>query len=69
MRKIDVGLLVVQGWIYRALIVFAHVIYVWISEGEPRLLFSLTWGIINICLYYVFHYFFLRLFKMGKEGE
>ena len=28
---------------------------------------AVCWNIINMCLYYLYHYWFLRLFRMGNE--
>lgn len=71
-RKIRTIRLLGSGLIYRCFIIFCNAIF-FATGLKPSLekwgIFgaSLCWNIINMCLYYLYHYIFLKMFKIGKE--
>jgi hypothetical protein len=70
-RKIKVGLLVVQGIVYRLFIIGCNFLFFYLimRQVDQALKFSLGWNVINICLYYSFHFIWAKLFKLGKEDK
>ena len=69
MRKIDIKLLIIEGIIYRVMLIIIQTLFFWIITKEFKLALgtSLIWNGLNLGLYYVYHYFFLSLFKMGVK--
>ncbi|KKL23541.1 hypothetical protein LCGC14_2424330 [marine sediment metagenome] len=69
MRKINLKLLIIEGAIYRVMLVVTQTLFFWIITKEFKLALgtSLIWNGINLGLYYVYHYLFLSFFKMGKN--
>ncbi len=73
-RKISIKRLWWSGLVYRVFIICCNALF-FATGLKPALekygVFgaSLCWNSINICLYYLYHYLFLRLFKMGVENE
>lgn len=67
-RKINFELLLKSGLVYRLLILCAQTLFLWITTGEFRLAFgaSIVWNGINLLLYYAYHYFFYRMYDLGK---
>jgi len=70
-RKIRVNILLIQGIVYRCFIIMCNFLFFFIIMDDPvkALKFSLGWNMINIMLYYGFHYIWLKVFKLGKERE
>jgi len=68
-RKIRVSILVGQGILYRTFIILCNFLFFFLilNEAGKAAKFSLGWNAINICLYYMFHYVWARLFKLGKD--
>ena len=71
LRKIKTGLLGISGVVYRLHIIVIQSIFFYIITGEWKwaIGISLAWNIINIGLYYNYHYWFARLYKLEKEIE
>lgn len=69
LRKIRLKILGWQGIIYRLFIILCNTIFFWILTGEFRIAITISigWNIINMCLYYLYHYFFARAFKLGRN--
>jgi hypothetical protein len=67
-RKINLELLLKSGLVYRFFIFCAQTSFLWVITGElkPALGSSAAWNGINLLLYYVYHYGFYKMFKMGK---
>jgi uncharacterized membrane protein len=70
-RKIKFGLLGLSGLVYRIHIIIAQSIFFFLMTGNWRWAIgtSMVWNLVNTCLYYNYHYWFAKLFKLGKENE
>ena len=70
LRKIKLGLLFAEGIVYRMCIICCQTLFFWCVTGEFKLALgtSVAWNGINMCLYYLYHYSFLRLFSFGKQA-
>jgi len=68
LRKIKIKVLTLQGIIYRIFIICCNTIFFRVITGEWKLAIkgSLLWNSINVTLYYLYHYFWAKLFKLGK---
>ena len=68
-RKIRIRILIWQGIIYRLFIVCCSFVFFLIITREPlqAFKFSLGWALVNILLYFLFHYVWGRMFKLGKD--
>jgi hypothetical protein len=68
-RRIKGKLLVVQGVIYRVFIVFCNFLFFYFLTKDETESFkmSIGWNMINITLYYMFHYIWFKMFKLGKD--
>jgi hypothetical protein len=80
LRKIRLGVLGVQGLVYRCFIIGCNTIFFLIGIKSTNILgdvsflvalkyafgTSIAWNLINTCLYYTYHYFWSRIFKLGK---
>lgn len=66
-RKINIELLFKSGLAYRILILIAQTLFFWCMTGQLKVAFgdSVIWNGINLMLYYLYHYMFYRMFKMG----
>jgi hypothetical protein len=71
-RKIAVRRMLCGGLVYRIFIILCNALF--FETGlKPALEHfgvlgaSVCWNIINMGLYYLYHYTFLRMFKMGKD--
>lgn len=71
-RQINLRRVLAGGLVYRLFIILCNALF--FKTGlKPALehfgVFgaSVCWNIINMGLYYVYHYAFLRMFKVGKE--
>jgi len=71
MRRIHTGRLFWSGIVYRLTVVLLQTLFFWILTGQLRLALgtSVSWNIINMTYYYIYHYLFARLFKLGKPAE
>ena len=72
LRKIKIKLLAVQGIIYRIIVILINALFFAIGAKEAMERYgalgaSLIWNSINMTLYYLYHYVFLRLFKFGEK--
>ena len=67
-RKIKISVLLSQGILYRIFIVLSQALFFYVYTGKIKVALEIAslWGVINIFLYYLFHYLFLRRFKIGK---
>jgi len=65
MREIKTCLLIKSGLVYRLLVLAIFFGFCWLVNIPEKI--SLAWAGINIGLYYLYHYVFARLFKIGKE--
>ena len=71
-RPIKLKTLGIQGVIYRVFVVFVNAIFFMVGAKQSMEQYgaigtSLIWGSINMTLYYLYHYVFLRLFKIGAS--
>lgn len=71
MRKIKVSLLAISGIVYRVHVVLVQTIFFWIITGKFKWAIgaSVSWNVVNTMLYYNYHYWFARLFKLGRENQ
>lgn len=70
LRKINLKRLLFSGIIYRVFVIFCNALFFWIGIEYLLLeygafLSAVIWNLINMTLYYLYHYWFLRFFKMG----
>jgi hypothetical protein len=67
-RKINVGLLTWNTLVYRLFVIIEQALFMWVITGEWKfsLGVSLGWNAVNTVTYWLYHYFFLRMFKVGK---
>ena len=71
-RPIKLKTLGIQGIVYRIFVVFVNAIFFMVGAKQSMQQYgaigtSLIWGSINMTLYYLYHYVFLRLFKIGAS--
>ena len=68
-RKIDLELLFKSGLAYRLLILIAQTLFFWVMTGQLKPAFgnSVIWNGLNLLLYYLYHYMFYRMYKMGID--
>ena len=66
-RKINLELLFKSGLLYRLFIFVAQTIFFWAMTRQLKPAFgnSVLWNGINLLLYYLYHYCFYRMYKMG----
>ena len=71
MRKIKIKLLGISGIVYRFHVIIIQSIFFYFLTGKWKWAVgtSIVWNLINTFLYYNYHYWFARIFKLGKEGE
>lgn len=69
LRKIRTGLLGVSGIVYRLHVILVQSIFFWFLTKSWKWAIgtSVAWNILNTLLYYNYHYWFARLFKIGKN--
>lgn len=75
LRKIRLKVLFFEGFIYRLHIIFFQSIFWYFFFGyttntwawDWAISSSIAWNIVNVILYYNFHYWFARAFKMGDK--
>ena len=68
-RKIRVGLLLIQTISYRLFIMLCNAVFFYVILGDvaKAISFSVVWNLINMGLYFAFHFTWAKLFKLGKE--
>jgi hypothetical protein len=71
LRKIRVKLLGASGVVYRLHVILVQTIFFFILTGrwEWALGASIAWNVINTALYYNYHYWFARLFRLGVNDD
>ena len=69
LRKIKISLLGASGIVYRLHVILIQTLFFYILTREWKWAIgtSLAWNIINTLLYYNYHYWFSRIFKIGKD--
>jgi len=69
MRKINLKLLLAQGVLYRLVVILVYMLFMWVYTGKfvKSIELSIIWGLINFGIYYIYHYLFLKRFKVGVE--
>jgi len=68
-RRIKVKKLAIQTITYRLFIVACYFAFCFIifGDGVRAFEFSIKWSVVNLCLYYGFHYLWAKRNKLGKE--
>lgn len=77
-RQIRIGILLSRGIFYRCFIIFCNTIFNLLAlklivqqffahKLGTALAYSIAWNIVNTGLYYFYHYFFDRHWKLGKD--
>ena len=71
LRKIKFKLFTKSAIIYRLSVIAIQTVFFWIITGKFELALgtSLAWNIINMAWYYVYHYSFASMFKLGGDKE
>ena len=71
LRSINIKLLGISGLFYRIHVILIQSLFFWLLTGRWQWAIgtSLVWNIINTLLYYNWHYWFARLFIIGKAKE
>jgi len=72
LRKIKIKILGLQGIIYRIFIIICNALFFAIGakqamEKYGALGASLIWNSINMSLYFLYHYFWAKVFKLGEK--
>jgi len=69
MRKIKIGLLALSGIAYRLHVIFFQSLFFYFLTGKFgwAISTSIVWNILNTFLYYNYHYWFAKFFKLGKN--
>lgn len=72
MREINVRRLCLSGIVYRILVTGVNALFFamgvrYLVENYGPVFSAICWNVINMGLYYLYHYWFLRFFKMEKE--
>jgi hypothetical protein len=70
-RKINLELLFKSGLLYRLFIFVAQTIFFWAMTRQLKPAFgnSVLWNGINLLLYYLYHYFFYRMYAIGINEQ
>ena len=73
-RKVKNKLLLKSGIVYRIIVICANALFFQLGVRAAITKFgaigaSLIWNTINMCLYYLYHFTFAKLFKIGREDE
>lgn len=68
MRKVKITVLLISGLVFRTHIITAQILFFWLLTGQWKwaITSSLSWNLVNTVLYYNFHYWLARIFKVGK---
>lgn len=67
-RKINFELLIKSGLVYRVLIIFAQTLFLWATTRQLKVAISgsIVWNGVNLLIYYLYHYIFYRMYKLGE---
>ena len=67
-REIKIRLLLISGICYRLFITGIEILFLRLLTGDWALAIkgSILWNILNVGLYYIYHYFFAKMFKIGR---
>lgn len=73
LRKINNERLFWSGVFYRLFIIVCNSIFFllgiqYLLDNYGAIISAITWNIINMGLYYFYHYWFLRFFKMEEDS-
>lgn len=70
MRKINIRLLLVSGIVYRLHIIVVETVLFRMLTGKWQLALtaSLLSNLVTMVLYYNYHYWFARLFRIGNDS-
>jgi hypothetical protein len=71
MRKIKVRRLLVSGLVYRLFIILVESITLKVITGQWKWAIgtSLILNVVSLCAYYIYHYWFARLVKLGVNNK
>lgn len=71
LRKIKLEVLFGQGFTYRSFIICCNALFflIFFNDIGMALKLFVMWNVINICLYFVFHYMWAKMFKIGKTDK
>ena len=71
LRKIKTKILLLQGLLYRAFVIATETTALWIYTKQFTLALgaSLAMNVVRMSGYYLFHYVFARIFRMGTKNE
>ena len=72
MRKIKNTLLIKSGLVYHIIVICVNALFFKLGVKSAIANFgvigaSLIWNSINMCLYYLYHFIFAKLFKLGRN--
>jgi len=69
-RPIRTKLLIYSTLIYRLSLILLQTLFFWIITRDIKFAFgsSLAWNAINTIYYFIYHYIFLRKFKIGATN-
>ena len=70
-RKINLELLFKSGLLYRLFILVVQTLFFWAMTRQLKPAFgnSVLWNGVNLLLYYLYHYFFYRMYKLGINEQ
>ena len=70
-RKIKISLLIVSGIVYRLHIIVAESILLYLVTGKLEIAIkaSVLLNFVSLLLYYNYHYWFAKYFRLGKNGN
>ena len=70
-RKINTRLLAFNALTYRVFITTAEILFLKFITGSWNMAIKggVIWNILNIILYYIYHYLFAKFFKLGVNGN
>ena len=68
LRSINIKMLGLNGLLYRLHVLVLQFLFFWLVTGNCgwSIGISTVWSTINMVLYYNWHYWFARLFKIGR---
>lgn len=70
-RKINFKLFTGSAIVYRLTVIIIQTLFFWVATGKFELSLgaSLLWNIINMGWYYIYHYSFASIFKLGGDND
>ena len=68
LRRIKIGLLGVSGVVYRIHVIIIQSVFFYALTGQWKwaISTSIIWNILNTLLYYNYHFWFAKMFVLGK---